>query len=388
MMPSKNHLIKLIENDDWESLEFLLDHTKLTYQLNKKINWSNTLLNIVIKNKKINCLKILLKHPNIQNCFCVLSKRNKICLDIGIQTNNIQIIQLLLEHPQIHLCLDNHYNCDERLEKLVIDIFKTDCVGPIIKIIFNQEYFINLAHLILEKSIEANNIQIVQLLLKHHTIDDFINKQYKDKYTPLHLAIREKNIQIIKLLLEHHCIYESFVLQDYKGHTPLHLIIVNNGYEENPNPKFTDPNRIYICKLLLDQPHIENCFDIKANWNRRLIVDAIRRNIQIVKLLFGHPQIDKCFISQDCRGQTPLHIILKSYLQNEYKNTKILKLFFKHPQIHLCLDIKSDDGYTPLDLITLLPTNIKIYQIYMEIKRWNARKWWILGCTECLINID
>ena len=156
MMPSKNHLIKLIENDDWESLEFLLDHTKLTYQLNKKINWSNTLLNIVIKNKKINCLKILLKHPNIQNCFCVLSKRNKICLDMGIQTNNIQIIQLLLEHPQIHLCLD----------------------------------------------------------------------------------------------------------------------------------------------------------------------------------------------------------------------------------------IKSDDGYTPLDLITLLPTNIKIYQIYMEIKRWNARKWWILGCTECLINID
>ena len=159
--------------------------------INRTINDnSETILHFVTNNNKINKVKQLLKHPDIN-----VNSQNingDTPLNYAIYNNYIGIIKLLLNHPNINVNIKN----------------------------INDETALYYA-------IEQNNIKIIKLLLEHKNININIQNKYGD--TPLHYAVQEKNYILIYILLLQKNINTN--IKNNLGIKPLNTDIKNKLYK-------------------------------------------------------------------------------------------------------------------------------------------------------------
>ena len=273
-----------------------------------------------------NIVELLLKHPNIDINFKVLSKNwenntfKSNAIFHAILNNNVKMLKLLLTNEKINvndkienITLEESetiYEINSILKEIVlnteidsIEFMKLLLSHQNIDINMYDEYKVisndksNLIYnntTILKDIIEIENIEMLKLLLKHPKIDVnipliFSDEKEKTIFTPLCYAISHKKIEIVKLLLSHLSIDVN---------APLNITMHDSKKQMTPLTIAIKKGQIEIVDLLLSHPKIDvNAPEILYDNNIKLknpplnlAIDSCNQKAAI--LLLSHHNID------------------------------------------------------------------------------------------------
>ena len=261
---------------------------------------------IAVEKNNFNIVELLLKHPKIT--VNVQNKYNETPLDIALTRGYTKIVELLLKRDEITVNVKNYSN----KTPLHIASFygRTEIVELLLK---RDEITVNVKNKYdetpLHIALKKGHTDIVELLLKRDEID--VNVQNKYDETPLHIASFNDRAEFVKLLLAHPGVDVN--VQNHLEETPLH-IASSDGHTE-------------IVKLLLTHPKIDVDVDVNVKNHLKetpLHMASSGGHTDIVELLLKRDEIDVNV--QNKNEDTPLHIA------EFYSNTKIVELLKEHPQ--------------------------------------------------------
>ncbi|KAK8836792.1 hypothetical protein M9Y10_037314 [Tritrichomonas musculus] len=198
-------------------------------------------------------------------------------------------------------------------------------------------------------AVEAENIEIVKLLLKCSKIDvnhSFVSKNHKKTIgkNALCAAVEKENIDIIKLLLENEKINPNIAMiekdintksESIKEKTPLHIAIQNKNLEIIKlllSLKSININAMYYHKIAFSI----TCF---IEEKKSVLQYTIKYgNIEIIKLLLSYPKLDlnlsSKYLSDDIYQmtstiETPLHFAI------EHSHFEIVELLLSCKKIDI-----------------------------------------------------
>lgn len=296
------------ENNDLDTVEFLLNNPYNLADVNLRDNEGNTALMIAAQKGYRDIVKSLLDHkadPDLKN------NKGQTALDLAKENQHHNIVTLL---ENFYLNKDKSKIIEstkkeisgkkETPEDLVL-LFKAIANGDknaVINILqenkdldINQELYsqrtknyktplisaveknnYDIAKILLEHKADPNklvhlenplsiairnkNLDMVKLLLEYKAD---VNKEYHNGETPLMIAIEEKNIPIIEALLKHNANTNQ---ADHFARTPLFLEVS----KDDPNPE--------IVKLLLEYKANPNHMYTVSKGKILTIMDYIKKN--------------------------------------------------------------------------------------------------------------
>jgi ankyrin repeat protein len=226
---NKTILIKLCNNKNKSSLiklKLLLKHKKLdiNYKLKNKYKTNGLSALINASYFKINILKELLKHPNIN---VNISFKSNSALHFAIYHNCINNAKLLLNNPNI--------NINKKGLK-----GNTPLHAAIIKSKYNNSFTT-----IVSRLLNINNIKI--------------NQHNYYGFSPLHLAVEFNNIKIVKMLMNNEKININIKTHGYTGLTIISALSIafHNGFYKiikyliNNNVSINKNDESLFCNYLL-----------------------------------------------------------------------------------------------------------------------------------------
>ncbi|AIL64648.1 Ankyrin repeat protein [Rickettsiales bacterium Ac37b] len=194
-------------------------------------------------------------------------------------------------------------------------------------------------HLLFVQAVKTNNLEAVNLLLKHNTN---VNILTKDGIAVLNIAIKNEYKEIIDILVDHPSANINII--DTNNKSPL-LYAINNNVS----------NEIII--KLLSHPKINiDITDKKGNAPLHLVTK--KNNVDLIKLLV---EKDADVNIQNSDGNTPLHIAAKN------NNIKIFKLL--SPKGYIALASKNKDGFMLLELAKNSPVKKAMAEEIEQVKQ-------------------
>ena len=325
--------IKPNEIIDKEILTKLLSQTGINKTFN--IKGSNlgliplTLLISLNSTYKLDLIKQLLAHPQIEECFANQDNTNKDTpLSLAIYEEETKIVDLLLEKTNISISFNK------------VDIDGSTPLHAILRQLEESE-----KNDIDEKEEEEKEEKeekilrckkIFDSLISHKDINMTFNiKDNKGYYTPFIQAlnmISRYKLEILNKLLSIPGIDESLLIPDNNGYIALNHAIEN--VKDNIGLQSEYKNNLEILKLLLSN-------------------QKVKENVNYI-----NPRKNK---------QTPLHQILKT--ANETTINDLLSELLKIKEIDKSFILKSDNK-TPIELAKLLkPNPINLEKKYIQIQQ-------------------
>lgn len=346
-------MIRLFSADN---MHHFISHPDVTSEPHRYIDQSVLYFAVQTGNREM----ILLLTKKISDINCRFSQsRFNTALHMAICLRKFEIARLLIDigarlditngdgKTALHLAIE-YYNTTDNDEILYISIDEqninvVDKSGktPLFKAIENADIGLDFIHCLLENGANPNegcsyastlywaiqqerDIEIIGLLIRAGA-DLYATTSTRDKFTPLHLAIKSEKMEVATLLLSHRMNIDSVATG---GKTPLHC------YFENEQIK-----PLSLEFLLKNGANI-NVTDDNGRTPLYCVVESeyslVTEKIKI--LLANGADINKA----NNIGQTPLHIAIKNY-----RSDTIVQLLVDNGADLNAIDNR---GMTPLEL--------------------------------------
>ena len=176
---------------------------------------------------------------------------------------------------------------------------------------------------ILMQCIQNDAIKISKYLLSNDKFYNIINvlqacddnKSVYKNQTPLSLAVNHKSSEIVSLLLKHPGMTKEGINQrDGSDRTALHIICACGSKRLNKSEKQVDKGVKVVGVLINDERTNINAVD--SRFGETPLMIAGRTHSKFVKVLLENKNID--INQQNAKGDTALHCIARSFLQNRY----------------------------------------------------------------------
>lgn len=142
---------------------------------------------------------------------------------------------------------------------------------------------------LLHAAARHGRIDIVEWLIKHHPIDEIINKQDNNGNTPLHYSVQRGHYDLTKILLSNG---SDVNVQNYDFELPIHYAA--HGGDEN------------IIELLIEHDATVNVRN-RIDWTP-LFYSVQNGNERVVNALVNHEDEDFSLNDMDAQGKSPIHI--------------------------------------------------------------------------------
>ena len=199
--------LALTNDNDWLIIYFLnlfalqkehALHNELIYFINRKTNQNVTALFISVQKAKIDTVKRLL---DIGASIEIEYPGGNNILHTAITAQNEEIIKILLRHPNIEQV---YFKANEHDEIPIISLMKTGGIGAIDAI--NKDKSASFrgpnGESILHLVVKSGNKDTLEAILKVPSVKSYINLRDNEGQTPLHYAVIYTKIYAILLLMQ------------------------------------------------------------------------------------------------------------------------------------------------------------------------------------------
>ena len=248
-------------------------------------------------------IKLLLKHPNIDvNIDCPKGSP----LILAIRNNYTQAVILLLKHPSININKKGIINKNTALLTAIIEknieLVELLLQHPDINVNLKNESGVSA---LLSSSVSVQT-DIFELLLQRSDID--VNIQSNDGISVLHNVCQLGKVDLVKLLLSKSDIDVN--IRTKTQNTPLHYMSGNGSIYTEDEGSLTNNKYIQTLNLLLQRKDID--VNIKNDNNESPLYLACKRDeIGFIITLLKHPKIKIDFNVLEFYEQKRVYFLLR-----------------------------------------------------------------------------